>query len=70
MKILGIVLANLLRSGKVTVEVPGLDMNKLIAELHDPFYEAIQDIAWSVYEGEESDAEKLKYIQEVLERVL
>ena len=47
MNILRTVLAELIRSGKVTVEIPNLDMEQLKAYLYNESRQTLQDISSS-----------------------
>ena len=67
MNILRTVLAELIRSGKVTVEIPNLDMEQLKAYLYNESRQTLQDISYLVYEEELTDAAKIKCIRERLE---
>lgn len=67
MTILQIVLANLIRSGKVTVEIPNLDMDELKKAVWNEAVdtlEAVKDIVWA---DEMTDTEKVVWIQERLD---
>lgn len=67
MTILQTVLANLIRSGKVTVEIPNLDMDELKKAVWNEAVdtlEAVKDIVWA---DEMTDTEKVVWIQERLD---
>lgn len=67
MNILRTVLAELIRSGKVTVEIPNLDMEQLKAYLYNESRQTLQDISYLLYEEELTDAAKIKCIRKRLE---
>ena len=67
MTILQTVLANLIRSGKVTVEIPNLDMDELKKAVWNEAVDtlkAVKDIVWA---DEMTDTEKVVWIQERLD---
>ena len=68
MKILQVVLSNLIRAGKVTVETPNLDMSKLSDAVWNYALEVLEEIEESAYKEAMTDAEKVERIQECLER--
>lgn len=67
MKTLQMVLAQLIRGGKVTVEIPNLDVDKLAAALREESAQTLRDIAWCVYEEGLSDTDRVKYIRKLLD---
>lgn len=67
MKTVRAVLAELICSGKVTVEIPGLDMQALKEYLNSEANATLKDITWFIYEEGLSDADRVKYIRQVLE---
>ena len=50
MKLLQNTLANLIRSGKVTVDIPNLDMDQLTQFLYSESAQTLRDIASVAYE--------------------
>lgn len=62
------VLSNLIRQGKVTLEVPNLDMDKLRKAVWNEAEQALDEIRGVVYEEEMTDAEKVAWIQKRLEQ--
>lgn len=66
MTTLQIVLANLIRRGKVTVEIPNFDMDKLREAMWNEAEQTLWDIKGIVYEEEMTDAEKVEWIQKRL----
>ena len=63
MKLLQNTLANLIRSGKVTVDIPGLDMDQLTQFLYSESAQTIRDIASVAYDDDLSPADKIYIIQ-------
>lgn len=66
MKLLDQTLASLIRRGKVTVEIPGLEPDRLYAFLRCEAARTLQEIAAVACAEEMSDAEKAAWIQERL----
>lgn len=66
MKILNIVLADLIRRGKVTVDIPGLDMGELTRFLYSESAQTLREIESVVFAEEMTDGEKVAWIQERL----
>ena len=68
MKIANIILAELIRGGKVTVDIPGLDMDRLEKAIHGQSEQLLRTVAGIVFEDESgaSDSEKIKCLQELL----
>lgn len=63
MKLLQNTLANLIRSGKVIVDIPGLDMDQLTQFLYSESAQTIRDIASVAYDDDLSPADKIYIIQ-------
>lgn len=68
MKILQTILANLIRQGKVTVEVPQLDLEELRRAVRNDAVYTLEEIEGIVWEEEMTDAEKVAWIQTRLEK--
>ena len=67
MKYFQIILANLIRSGKVVVETPNLDLAELRKAVRSEAEAVLQEIEGIVFEEEMTDAEKVEWIQNRLE---
>ena len=63
MKLLQNTLANLIRSGKVTVDIPNLDMDQLTQFLYSESAQTLRDIASVAYDDDLSPADKIYIIQ-------
>lgn len=61
------VLSTLIRNGKVTVEIPDINMDELRQTVENRAERALEEIKGIVYEEEMTDAEKVAWIQERLE---
>ena len=66
MKLLQNTLANLIRSGKVTVDIPNLDMDQLTQFLYSESAQTLRDIASVAYDDDLSPADKIYIIQDRL----
>lgn len=66
MKLLNNILAQQIRSGKVTVEIPGLDMNRLTEFLYSEAAYTLHEVAAIACCEEMTDEEKVLWIQERL----
>ena len=66
MKLLQNTLANLIRSGKVTVDIPNLDMDQLTQFLYSESAQTLRDIASVAYADDLSPADKIDIIQDRL----
>ena len=66
MKLLQNTLANLIRSGKVTVDIPNLDMDQLTQFLYSESAQPLRDIASVAYDDDLSPADKIDIIQDRL----
>lgn len=66
MKLLNTILAQELRQGRVTVEIPGLDMDRLSDFLHSEAARTINEIAVIACSEEMTVEEKVSIIQEKL----
>ena len=66
MKLLQNTLANLIRSGKVTVDIPNLDMDQLTQFLYSESAQTLRDIASVAYGDDLSPADKIDIIQDRL----
>ena len=64
------VLSNLIRQGKVTLEVPNLDMDELRKAVWNEAEQTLDEIRGVVYEDEMTDEEKVRWIQNRLEHTL
>ncbi len=62
------VLSNLIRQGKVTLEVPNLDMDELRKAVWNEAEQTLDEIRGVVYEEEMTDEEKVRWIQNRLEQ--
>lgn len=67
MTTLQFVLSTLIRNGKVTVEIPDINMDELRQTVENRAERALEEIKGIVYEEEMTDAEKVAWIQERLE---
>lgn len=68
MKIFQVVLSNLIRSGKVVVETPNLDLTELRNATRDYATELLDEMEGILYEDAMTDGEKVAEIQKLLER--
>ena len=66
MKLLQNTLANLIRSGKVTVDIPNLDMDQLTQVLYSESAQTLRDIASVAYDDDLSPEDKIYIIQDRL----
>ena len=66
MKILNNILADLIRRGKVTVDIPGLEMDCLTEYLHSEAARTLLDIKGVACAEEMTNEEKINYIQDLL----
>ena len=66
MKILNVILAEQIRRGRVTVDIPGLDMDRLSEFLHSEAARALNEIAAVACAEEMTAEEKVDWIQERL----
>ena len=66
-KFFQIILANLIRSGKVIVETPNLDIDELRKAVRSEAEAMLQEIEGIVFEEEMADAEKVEWSQNRLE---
>ncbi len=62
------VLSNLIRQGKVTLEVPNLDMDELRKAVWNEAEQTLDEIRGVVHEEEMTDEEKVRWIQNRLEQ--
>ena len=62
------VLSNLIRQGKVTLEVPNLDMDELRKAVWNEAEQTLDEIRGVVYEEEMTDEEQVRWIQNRLEQ--
>lgn len=62
-KILNAILSDLICRGKVTVEIPGLDMDALTGLLHSEAAQTLREIAGVVCEEEMTNQEKVEWIR-------
>lgn len=67
MSMLQYVLSTLIRNGKVTVETPDLDMDRLRQAVQCRAGNILEEIQGIVYEEEMTDEEKVAWIQKRLE---
>ena len=65
MKSLELILANMIRSGKVTVEIPGIE--HIEAAMREKSRQMLWEIAGIVFSGEMEDGEKIARLKEMLE---
>ena len=68
MTTLQFVLATLIRNGKVTVEIPNLDMEELRKAVWNDAVTTLEEIQGVVCEEEMTDADKVAWIQKRLEQ--
>ena len=68
MTTLQVVLAQLIRSGKVTVEIPNLDMDRLREAVRNDAVTTLEEIQGVVCEEEMTDTDKVVWIQKRLEQ--
>ena len=66
MKLLQNTLANLIRSGKVTVDIPNLDMDQLTQFLYSESAQTLRDVASVAYDDDLSPEDKIYIIQDRL----
>ncbi len=66
MKIVNTILAELIRQGKVTVDIPGLDMDELKKLANGEAQRVLRKIAETVACDELTDAEKITMIRDHL----
>ena len=66
MKLLQNTLANLIRSGKVTVDIPNLDMDQLTQFLYSESAQTLRDVASVAYDDYLSPEDKIYIIQDRL----
>ena len=67
MTMLQSVLSALIRSGKVTVEITGMDMDELKKTVWNEAVDMLEDIEGVAYADEMTDREKVEWIQKRLE---
>ena len=67
MTTLQFVLSTLIRNGKVTVEIPDINMDELRQAVENRAEWALEEIKGIVYEEDMTDAEKVAWIQKRLE---
>lgn len=67
MTMLQFVLSTLIRNGKVTVEIPELDMDELRRAVENRAEDMLERVRGVVYEEEMTDGEKVAWLQEYLE---
>ena len=65
MKKLELILANMIRSGKVTVEIPGIE--HIEAAMQEESRQMLWEIAGIVFSDEMEDGEKIACLREMLE---
>ena len=65
MKQLDMILANMIRSGKVTVEIPGIE--HIEAVMQEESRQMLWEIAGIVFSDEMEDGEKIACLREMLE---
>lgn len=68
MRALQTVLATLIQNGKVTVETPGIDLEELRRAVRNEAEQTLEEIRGVVFEEEMTDAEKVEWLQNRLER--
>ena len=66
MKLLQNTLAHLIRSGKVTVDIPNLDMDQLTQFLYSESAQTLRDVASVAYDDDLSPEDKIYIIQDRL----
>ena len=67
MKRFNIILANLIRQGEVTVEIPGVDLAELERLADSEAQQTLREIAMTVASDELTDSEKIMMIREYFE---
>ena len=67
MTMLQFVLSTLIRNGKVTVEIPELDMDELRRAVENRAVDMLERVRGVVYEEEMTDGEKVAWLREYLE---
>ena len=69
MKVVNVILADLIRRGQVTVEIPGLDMDRMEKMVHNQTQQLLRTVAGVVFdeEAEADDSEKIRCLQELLQ---
>ena len=67
MTMLQFVLSALIRNGKVTVEIPELDMDELRRAVENRAVDMLERVRGVVYEEEMTDGEKVAWLREYLE---
>lgn len=67
MKIIYQALIRLLQGGKLTVEVPGLDTDRLAELLRSEAVRTLEEVTAVVFAEEMTDAEKVEWLQERLQ---
>ena len=65
MKQMDIILSNMIRSGKVTVEIPGIE--HIEAAMREKSRQMLWEIAGIVFSDEMEDGEKIARLKEMLE---
>lgn len=66
MKLLNTILAEQIRQGRVTVDIPGLDTDRLTEFLSGETAQTLREIAAVACSEEMTDGEKIRWIQERL----
>lgn len=66
MKWVQIILADLIRRGRVTVDIPGLDMDELRRALHGKADQTLCAVMNVAFDDEQTDREKVIEIQNIL----
>lgn len=66
MKLLNTILAEQIRQGKVTVDIPRLDMDRLTESLSGEAAQTLREVAAVACAEEMTDGEKVRWIQERL----
>ena len=71
MKIVNIILADLIRRGQVTVDIPGLDMERLEKTIHGHAEKLLWTVTGIVFEDEmeKDDSDKIRCLQELLREI-
>ncbi len=67
MKYFNIILANLIRRGEVTVDIPGVDLDELERLADSEAQRALRKIAMTVASDELTDSEKVMMIRDCFE---
>lgn len=62
-KLVNTIVAEQIRRGKVTVEIPGLDMDQLMEFLHSEAVRTLEEIAATACAEEMTAREKVEWIQ-------